>query len=410
MKRKILIVAANPKDTSRLRLDEEIREIENGLKRASKRDDYILKPILATRPVDLRRAMLDFNPNIVHFCGHGEGEEGIAFEDERGKTKLINQEALSGFFELFSDNVDCVVLNACYSEIQARAISKHIRHVIGMKRSIGDKAAIEFATAFYDSLCSGRSVEFSYKIACNATIWLKIPEHHTPILIQSNSNRENNKSSSNNKMMEFYLKPKLLCLLLLDISGSMMGEPIEELNISLNSFLNDLRGNPNTLEHVELALVTFSSSASVVREFTSVYEFDFPKLVASGASALGEAINISLELIERKLQSFKDNGIPYYKPIVILFSDGSPTDNWHIAVNRIHQESTLKRLTFITVGRENSDFDLLKKISSPGINPINIKDLKFSDMFVWVSTSISSIASNQGLELPEAKWTSNIEL
>lgn len=182
MAQTILILAANPKDTSRLRLEEEVREIENGLRRAQKRDEFILKQLWAVRPIDVRRALLDIKPNIVHFCGHGEGQEGIVFENEIGNAMLVSAGALAGLFELFADNVDCVLLNACYSEIQAVAIAQHIDSVIGMKRDIGDKAAIEFAVAFYDALGAGESIEFAHRLACNAIQWADIPDHLTPIL------------------------------------------------------------------------------------------------------------------------------------------------------------------------------------------------------------------------------------
>jgi tetratricopeptide (TPR) repeat protein len=178
----ILVVAANPADTPPLRLDQEVREINNGLERAQKRDEFVVKQKWATRPVDIRRAMLDFKPRIVHFCGHGMGEEGIAFEDENGLAKLVSVQAIAGFFELFADKVECVVLNACYSEVQAEAIARHIPYVIGMKRAIGDSAAIEFATAFYDAIGAGESFEFAYRLACNAIEWENIPEHLTPVL------------------------------------------------------------------------------------------------------------------------------------------------------------------------------------------------------------------------------------
>jgi len=181
MPKTILILAANPKDTLRLRLDQEVREISNGLQRARRRDEFTLKQQWAARPVDVRRAMLDLKPHIVHFCGHG-GEGGIAFEDETGHAKLVSAEALRVFFELFADKVECVVLNACYSEIQAEAIAQHIDYVIGMKRGIGDTAAIEFAVAFYDALGAGESVEFAYKLACNAIQWAGLPEYLTPVL------------------------------------------------------------------------------------------------------------------------------------------------------------------------------------------------------------------------------------
>ena len=86
------------------------------------------------------------------------------------------------FFELFAANLECVVLNACYSEAQAEAIANHIPYVVGMKRKIGDTAAIEFATAFYDALGAGESFEFAFKLARNAIQWANLPEHLTPVL------------------------------------------------------------------------------------------------------------------------------------------------------------------------------------------------------------------------------------
>ncbi len=183
MVKRILVLAANPKNTSRLRLDEEVRGIAEGLERSSRRDEFELSHRWATRPIDVRRAMLDFNPNIVHFCGHGGGQDGLAFEDETGQTKLVDAYTLAEFFELFSrKGVECIVLNACYSEIQAEAIKEHIDYVIGMSRSIGDSAAIVFAVAFYDALGAGKTVEFAYKLACNAIRWSGVPEHLTPVL------------------------------------------------------------------------------------------------------------------------------------------------------------------------------------------------------------------------------------
>jgi hypothetical protein len=182
MAKTILVLAANPTDTPSLRLDEEIREIDNGLRRAEKRDEFILEQKLAVRRSDVRRAVLDYRPNIVHFCGHGAGEEGLAFVDESGQAQLVGSEALSGFFELFADDVECVVLNACYSEVQAEAIADHIPYVVGMKRKIGDEAAIEFATAFYDAIGAGKSFEFAFGLARNAIQWEDLPEHLTPVL------------------------------------------------------------------------------------------------------------------------------------------------------------------------------------------------------------------------------------
>jgi len=178
----ILILAANPKGSAPLRLDEEVREIKAGLQRARHRDRFVVEYESAARPRDVRRAMLDHRPQIVHFCGHGAGEHGLVLEDEMGKPKFLSTEALANLFELFSDQVECVLLNACYSEVQARAIAQHIHAVIGMNQAIGDKAAIEFAVSFYDALGAGESIEFAFRLGCNAMQLAGIAEDQTPVL------------------------------------------------------------------------------------------------------------------------------------------------------------------------------------------------------------------------------------
>ncbi|MBD2359567.1 CHAT domain-containing protein [Tolypothrix sp. FACHB-123] len=180
----ILILASNPKNTSQLRLDEEIREIDAGLQRAKKRELFDIKQRWAVRVQDVYQALLDFKPQIVHFSGHGSGDDGLALEDEAGNLKLVDTVALAKLFELFSTTIECVVLNACYSEVQASAIAKHIPYVIGMNKEIGDKAAVKFATGFYNALGAGEGVEFAYKLGCSVIQLDGIPEHLTPVLIK----------------------------------------------------------------------------------------------------------------------------------------------------------------------------------------------------------------------------------
>ncbi|MBW4568973.1 MAG: CHAT domain-containing protein [Tolypothrix carrinoi HA7290-LM1] len=187
--KKILILAANPKQTSRLRLDEEVRDIKEGLRLSQQRDKFILQQEWAVRPRDVRRAVLDFRPNIIHFSGHGAGTTGLSFEDETGKEKLVTSVALAGLFGQFAKQVECVVLNACYSEEQAVAIAQHIDYVIGMNAAIGDKAALEFAVGFYDALVAYdprydtySRIEFAFNIACNAIQFAGISGDSIPIM------------------------------------------------------------------------------------------------------------------------------------------------------------------------------------------------------------------------------------
>jgi hypothetical protein len=178
--RKILILSANPKRTTPLRLDEELREIKEGLKRSHSRDLFSIESAEATRYRDIRRAILDHQPNIVHFSGHGSGENGLVFEDETGCQKLVDTEALAELFKLFSAQVECVVLNACHSECQAQEIAKHINYVIGMSQAIDDRAAIEFSVAFYDALGAGKTYDFAYHLGCNAIAIAGISQKNIP--------------------------------------------------------------------------------------------------------------------------------------------------------------------------------------------------------------------------------------
>ncbi|MBW4542548.1 MAG: CHAT domain-containing protein [Myxacorys chilensis ATA2-1-KO14] len=180
--KKILILASNPKGTSPLRLDEEAREIEEGLRRSQQREQFKLEQKWAVRPKDVRRAMLDIQPQIIQFSGRGEDGQGLVLENDAGKSQLVSTEALAGLFELFADCVECVVLNACYSEDQATAIAQHIPYVIGMSQDIDGRAAIEFTVAFYDALGSGQSIHFAYKLGCNAIQMAGVTGHLIPVL------------------------------------------------------------------------------------------------------------------------------------------------------------------------------------------------------------------------------------
>ncbi|MBD2440277.1 AAA-like domain-containing protein [Nostoc sp. FACHB-110] len=181
--KKILILASNPRNSTKLRLDEEIREIDNALKSSKHREQFELKQQWAVRPRDMRKALQDNEPQIVHFSGHGSGEEGLVLEDVTGQAQLVSTEALAGMFELCADQVECVVLNACYSEVQANAIAQYIKYVIGMNQAVGDQAALEFAIGFYDALGAGRSIEYAYKSGCVSIQMAGISEQLTPVLI-----------------------------------------------------------------------------------------------------------------------------------------------------------------------------------------------------------------------------------
>jgi CHAT domain len=186
MNKNILLLAANPKNTANLRLQEEEREIKERLRL----NGYGKTPIFstgATRIRDIQLAMLDFNPHVVHFCGHGTGERGLVFEDNNSREQIVTSEAIATIFKLFAQQkqLECVVLNACYSEEQAKEICKYVAYVVGMSESIADDAAIEFAIGFYTAVGAGESYEFAYEMGCNAIQLADLTESNIPILLKN---------------------------------------------------------------------------------------------------------------------------------------------------------------------------------------------------------------------------------
>src|SRR4051812_48502950 len=123
---RILFLAANPKDSTKLRLDEEIREIHAKIRAADFRDSFDLVSRWAVRPLDLLQAFNELKPHVVHFSGHGSSNAELVMEDDDGTARPVTETALVALFKTVKDNIRLVLLNACHSEAQARVISQQI--------------------------------------------------------------------------------------------------------------------------------------------------------------------------------------------------------------------------------------------------------------------------------------------
>ena len=185
---KILVLATNPGETDHLRLDQEVREIDEALRKSRFRDRFQLDQQWAVRVSDLQPLLLRYKPDIVHFSGHGSESSEIILEDSEGNSKPVAHSALSRLFSLLKDNIQCVVLNACYSEVQAEAIVQHINCVVGMSGAIGDEAAISFSEAFYGALGDGKDIKTSFELGCNQIDLENLNEQDTPKLKAANEN------------------------------------------------------------------------------------------------------------------------------------------------------------------------------------------------------------------------------
>jgi DNA polymerase III delta prime subunit len=185
--KKILILASNPRND--LKLEREIKDMKNVIKRSKNQSQFETEFELEVHPEELHDLFLEHEPRIVHFCGHGTGEQGLVLQNQAGREQVVSTEALSNLFELFDKQVEGVLLNACYSEVQANAIVQHINYVVGMSDEISDDAAIAFATGFYRALGWGKSIEEAYKFGRNA-IQIQIAKANTSRSRSSGASRK----------------------------------------------------------------------------------------------------------------------------------------------------------------------------------------------------------------------------
>jgi len=180
---KILFLAANPQGTSRLALDEEIREIEAKIQASELPDSLPLVSHWAVRPDDLLQFLNRHKPHVVHFSGHGSEEDEILLLSGTGTTQPVSSAALRELFRTLKDNIRVVVFNACFSRGQAEAVVENINCAVGMNKAIGDQAAITFAASFYRALGFGLSVQQAFDQGKAALMLEGIPEEPTPELL-----------------------------------------------------------------------------------------------------------------------------------------------------------------------------------------------------------------------------------
>ncbi|HEY3651162.1 MAG TPA: CHAT domain-containing protein [Streptosporangiaceae bacterium] len=162
---KVLILAANPSDTEALRIDQEIREIQKTIRSGKDRDNVEVSIHLAVGPADISQALLDDEPRLVHFAGHGGGPDGsIAAENDYGLAHVIPVDGLVHLIHTFGRSVHCVLVNACDTELLARELSAVVPYAIGMRHPVRDRSSIRFSAGFYQALAAGKSIEDAFQL------------------------------------------------------------------------------------------------------------------------------------------------------------------------------------------------------------------------------------------------------
>lgn len=172
---RILFLSSNPWNVSRILVDEEAREVSEKIHEGPYRDRFEVHSHVAVRPRDLQRLLLKYQPHIVHFSCHGSKRQRIILSGTDGKGKPVDQQGLANMFALYNRHVRLVLLNACFTEAQARSIAKVVNYSIGTSKAIGDKVGVAFAGAFYRALGFGQSVKDAFESARAELALTKMP-------------------------------------------------------------------------------------------------------------------------------------------------------------------------------------------------------------------------------------------
>jgi uncharacterized protein YegL len=189
-------------------------------------------------------------------------------------------------------------------------------------------------------------------------------------------------------------EPRCPCILLLDTSLSMQGVRIQSLNEGLRAFHKSLLEDDLAQLRVDVTVLTFSGSVTIVQDFVNASNFQPPKLrVSSGGTSMGAGISKSVQIIADRKRSYKSEGIDYYRPWIFMITDGEPTDEVVKASKLIAEGEESKGFIFFAVGVEDADMDKLSQISVR--SPLKLKGTNFQDMFSWLSTSMAAVSQSQ---------------
>lgn len=218
---------------------------------------------------------------------------------------------------------------------------------------------------------------------------------------------------------------KCLCVLVLDSSGSMNKivdksscvttgrtafvdgklydvveggiSRLDKLNEGLQSFYSDIVDDVTTSQRLEVAIISFNDTATTILEPALAENFTMPTIIAKGGTSLADAMNEAIELVEARKNWYKETGQKYYRPWIVLMSDGEPNEDQDIdaLAQRLKQDIESKHYTFLPIGVEDADMDMLQSLASDDMPAMKLSSAKFGSFFKWLSASMSTVVANQ---------------
>lgn len=209
-------------------------------------------------------------------------------------------------------------------------------------------------------------------------------------------------------------EPHCAVVMLLDTSTSMAGGKLDQLNRALKDFWDAVLKDPIAAKRIDAAIVSFGGDPTVVQDFSCLEDREVPSLQAGGATPMGSAIEMAINLIENRKQMYRTQGVEYYRPWIVLITDGEPTDiqlgepRWSEIVHKVRSGVELKQFVFLAVVVAPGNLELMREISHPERPALRLDGYKFSELFLWLSRSLGKVAKSRvgdQIQLdPISKW------
>ena len=190
--------------------------------------------------------------------------------------------------------------------------------------------------------------------------------------------------------------PRVPVSLCIDTSGSMMGDKIRELVEGVNLFYDAIEADDDAHDAAEISIVEFNSGTRLIQDYASIERLQrIDAIDPTGATFLGEGVNLALDTLEKRKSVYSGSGVLYYQPWLVLMTDGQPNGDareLERAIQRVTELVAAKKLTVFPIGiGSDADMGVLARFSR-NRPPLRLRGLNFKEFFEWLSKSVSRVS------------------
>ncbi len=194
---------------------------------------------------------------------------------------------------------------------------------------------------------------------------------------------------------------KCLCVLVLDVSGSMEGERIAELNKGLQEFRREVLADFTASQRLEVAIITFGTYVQTIQQPAHINHFQMPTLSTHGTTKLVDGVRLAMDLVENRKAWYRETGQNYFRPFIILITDGEPDSDQDLqGLSRdVSAAIEAKNFNFFAVGVGDYNHQKLSQVCNTP-PPLKLTGLKFAEFFKWLSNSIGIVTKSKEGDIP----------